>query len=71
VALGISGSIQHVVGLKNAEYVIAVNSNKHAPICSLSDIVVEGDAREFIPRMVARIEQSARTDIKARQGEER
>jgi electron transfer flavoprotein alpha subunit len=71
VALGISGSIQHVVGLKNAEYVIAVNSNKHAPICSLSDIVVEGDAREFIPRMVARIEQSARTDIEARQGEER
>jgi hypothetical protein len=33
--------------------------------------VVEGDAREFIPRMVARIEQSARTDIEARQGEER
>ena len=71
VALGISGSIQHVVGLKNAEYIIAVNSNRHAPICSLSDIVVEGDAREFIPRMVARIEQSARTDIKPKQGEER
>jgi len=55
IAIGISGSIQHVVGLKNAEYVIAVNSNRHAPICSLADIVVEGDAREFIERMIQRL----------------
>jgi electron transfer flavoprotein alpha subunit len=57
VALGISGSIQHVVGLKNAEHVIAVNLNRHAPICSRADVVVQGDARQFIPRMLARIEQ--------------
>ena len=69
LALGISGSIQHVVGLKNAEYIIAVNSNKQAPICSLSDIVVEGDAREFISRMVGRIERGARTQINARRGD--
>jgi electron transfer flavoprotein alpha subunit len=56
VAVGISGSIQHIVGLKTAECIIAVNSDRHAPICSFSDIVVECDAREFIPRMVRRIE---------------
>ena len=57
LALGISGSIQHVVGLRNAEYIISVNPDRHAPICSLSDIVVEGDARDFIERMIQRIQQ--------------
>jgi electron transfer flavoprotein alpha subunit len=55
VAIGISGSIQHVVGIKNAEHIIAVNSNRYAPICSIADIVVEGDATEFIEKMVERI----------------
>lgn len=55
IALGISGSIQHVVGVKNAEYIIAVNSDRRAPICSLSDIVVEGDARTFIAGITKRI----------------
>ena len=71
LALGISGSIQHVVGLRNAEYIIAVNPNRDAPICSLSDIVVEGDAREFIPRMIARIEQGARTENNPGEGDQR
>ena len=62
LALGISGSIQHVVGLKNAEYIISVNSDRHAPICSLSDIVVEGDARDFIERMIQRLQQDGQTD---------
>lgn len=55
MALGISGAIQHVEGLKNVENIIAVNTNRSAPICSLSDIVVEGDASEFIDKMVQRI----------------
>ncbi len=55
IALGISGSIQHVAGIRNAEFILSVNSDRRAPICALSDIVVEGDAREFITRMVERI----------------
>lgn len=57
LAVGISGSIQHVVGLKNAEYIITVNSDRRAPICSLSDIVVEGDARTFVKRLIERIKR--------------
>ncbi|MGC9313145.1 MAG: electron transfer flavoprotein subunit alpha/FixB family protein [Sediminispirochaetaceae bacterium] len=56
-AIGISGSIQHVVGLKNAEFIISVNADPRAPICSLSDIVVEGDARDFLRRMLERIKK--------------
>lgn len=55
LAVGISGSIQHVVGIKTAEYVIAVNKDRQAPICALADIVVQGDAREFIDRIVGKI----------------
>ncbi|QOX64852.1 electron transfer flavoprotein subunit alpha/FixB family protein [Anoxybacterium hadale] len=55
LALGINGSIQHIEGLKNVEYMIAVNTNKNAPICSISDIVVEGDAKEFINKLTEKI----------------
>lgn len=55
IALGIYGSLQHIEGLKNVENIISVNVNKDAPICSLSDIVVEGDAIEFIDKLVERI----------------
>lgn len=55
IALGISGSVQHIEGLKNVETIISVNTNKNAPICSLSDLVVEGDAVEFIDKLVNKI----------------
>lgn len=55
LALGIYGSLQHIEGLKNVKHIISVNTNKDAPICSLSDIVVEGDAVEFIEKLVEKI----------------
>lgn len=57
IALGVSGAIQHIEGLKNVEHIISVNTNKNAPICSLSDIVVEGDASKFIDKLTARIKK--------------
>ena len=58
IALGIHGSLHHIEGLKNVEYIISVNTNKSAPICSLSDIVVEGDAIEFIQKLVDKISKN-------------
>jgi electron transfer flavoprotein alpha subunit len=58
IALGISGSAQHMAGMKNAEYIISVNTNRQAPICSMSDIVVEGDGRTFVEGLLNRIEAS-------------
>lgn len=55
IAIGISGAIQHIEGLKNVEHVIAVNKNRRAPICSIADIVVEGDGKEFIEKLLRRI----------------
>lgn len=58
IALGISGSAQHVAGIRNAEYIISVNTNREAPICSISDIIVEGDGRTFVEGLIKRIEAS-------------
>nr|MDA3941003.1 FAD-binding protein [Spirochaetia bacterium] len=55
MALGINGAMQHVEGLRNVESIISVNTARNAPICSLSDIVVEGDAREFVESLTTRI----------------
>jgi len=67
IALGINGAIQHVEGMKNIESIISVNTNRNAPICSLSDIVVEGDAMEFVDKLTERIE-AFRSDAHAEQG---
>lgn len=58
IALGISGAIEHVAGLKNIENIISVNINKNAPICSLSDIVVVGDAIEFVKKLSNKLEKN-------------
>lgn len=57
IAIGISGSIQHAVGLKNAECIISVNSDPYAPICALADIVVIGDGMEFIQGLLKKIRE--------------
>lgn len=67
MALGINGAIQHVEGLKNIESIISINTNRNAPICSLSDIVVEGDAMEFIDKLTERI-RAYRNEQKGEQG---
>lgn len=59
VAVGIDGAGQHIEGLRNIESIISVNTNRRAPICSISDVVVEGDATEFIERLCGRIAEGA------------
>jgi len=55
IALGISGKLQHVVGLKNVKHIIAVNTDKNAPLCFMADIVVEGDAVQFVERLMEKL----------------
>lgn len=57
IALGIYGSLQHMEGLRDVEDIISVNTNRYAPICSVSSLVVEGDAIEFIEKLTTKIQQ--------------
>lgn len=56
IALGIYGSMQHVEGLKNVKDIISVNTDEGAPMNYLANLVVIGDAIEFINKLTARLQ---------------
>ena len=61
IACGISGQIEHIVGMKGARTVVAINNDAKAPIHGEADYSIVGDLYELVPALIEACEKAKRS----------
>ncbi|GAA0748299.1 electron transfer flavoprotein subunit alpha/FixB family protein [Clostridium oceanicum] len=58
IACGISGAIQHLAGMQESDYIVAINKDESAPIMKVADMSIVGDYKKILPPMIEEIKQA-------------
>jgi electron transfer flavoprotein alpha subunit len=57
VAIGLSGAVQHIAGMKDSEVVISINPGENSPIIDESDIFIKGRLEDVVPILIDQIKK--------------
>jgi len=69
IACGISGAIQHTMGMKDSRKVVAINIDRNAPIFKIADVGVVGDVLEVLPLLITELRETLAKNRKSSAGE--
>jgi electron transfer flavoprotein alpha subunit len=52
IGVGVSGAVQHLVGMQGSDRIIAINTDPHAPLVQIADYALIGDYMEMVPQLI-------------------